>query len=252
MRAYVIASVFIILGLVAIAYQSTLSPADRLMSYINNLSSALLVSGMLSLLFRLVLDREYDTRLRRLMRVHDSVDELGLQQIVSRHQAHDFSQMIESSEHLAIVINDGQRWVGNNIVALQSRFGRPGLTELFTVDPDSTFVECLGSKTGHPKEEIQRRIRDTWGMMESGYKKSGRKGTLRIYRLKTYPTRSLFLTEDLLVETPYQIASGRSEIPAFVYRRVARPDSLFRLAEHDLEELRKEARIEKECGPAAP
>jgi hypothetical protein len=84
--------------------------------------------------------------------------------------------------------------------------------------------------------------------LEDTYNNSEKKGQLKIYRLKTYPTRSIFLTEKVLVETPYQIASGRANIPVFVYRKVARHDSIFGFAKHDIESLRKEAILEKQLG----
>ena len=67
-----------------------------------------------------------------------------------------------------------------------------------------------------------------------------KKGELRIFRLKTYPTKTVFLTEDTLIETPYQTASGRTNVPVFIYRSVARKDSPFAFAEQDVEALRKE------------
>jgi hypothetical protein len=96
--------------------------------------------------------------------------------------------------------------------------------------------------------DVQKRIHDTWRRLEETYNDSEKKGKLRIYRLKTYPTRSIFLTENLLVETPYQTACGRINIPAFVYRKVPAPDSLYGFASHDVDGLRKEATLEKEFG----
>jgi hypothetical protein len=156
MRIYVIASVLIILGLMAIAYKGSLPVGDWQLPYLNDLSSALLVGGLLSLLFRLFQEKESDTTLRRLMRIHDSVDELGLIEIVAQHQGYNFTNMIEAADQLTIVMNDGLRWVGNNTVALRVRFGREGLTEVFTVDPESPFVadgQNVARQNGRAKED---------------------------------------------------------------------------------------------------
>jgi hypothetical protein len=245
-RIYIIASVLIILGLIAIAYQSSLPTGSWQLPYVTNLSSALLVGGLISLLFRSFQERESDKTLRRLMRIHDSVDELGLVEIVAQHQGYNFTGIIEMSDHLTIVMNDGLRWIGNNTVALRIRFGKDGLTELFTVDPDSPFVESLARKTSVSTEDLKKKIHDTWRRLEETYNDSTKQGKLKIYRLKTYPTRSIFQTEELVVETPYQTASGRINIPAFVYRRVAATDSLYEFAKHDIDAMRKEATLEKE------
>jgi hypothetical protein len=246
MRLYIIASVLIILGLLAIAYKGQLPPGSWQLPYLSDLSSALLVGGLISLLFKMFEGKQSDTNLRRLMRIHDSVDELGLVEIVPQHQGYNFTQMVELADQLIIVMNDGLRWVGNNTVALRMRFGKESLTEVFTVDPDGLFLEALAMKTSMSKEDAQRRIRDTWKRLEDIYTDSDKRGKLKVYRLKTYPTRATFLTEDLLVETPYQSASGRINIPAFVYRKVPAADSLFAFARHDTDALRKEARLEKQ------
>ena len=95
---------------------------------------------------------------------------------------------------------------------------------------------------------MQKKILDTWKRIEDAYNNSEKRGKLTIYRLKTYPTRSIFLTESMLIEIPYQVASGRTNIPAFRYRKVASSDSLYDFAKRDVEALREEAIQEKSFG----
>lgn len=246
MRIYVIASVMIILGLISIAYKGSLPPADWKVAYLGELSSALIVGGLLSLLFKIVQDKENETQLRRLLRIHDSVDELGLREILPESQGYNFTNLIENSGTLSIVMNDGLRWVGNNTVALQERFSKKSVTEFFTVDPDSVFVESLAAKTGTTPDDLRKKIRDTWQRLENSYNNSTKQGVLKIYRLKTYPTRSIFLSANMLVETPYQIAAGRANIPVYEFCKVSRKDSPHAFAEHDIGEMRKESILEKE------
>ena len=69
-----IAFVLIILGLISIAYKGTLPEDSWELPYLDDLSSALLVAGLLSLLFRVIQDKKSDDSLRRLMRIHDSIE----------------------------------------------------------------------------------------------------------------------------------------------------------------------------------
>ncbi len=245
MRIYVIASILIILGLGAIAYKGTLEPNSALLPYISDVSSALLVGGLLSLLFRVFQDKESESTLRRLLRIHDSVDELGLREIMSEVQGYNFTELIHKSDNLSIVMNDGLRWVGNNAVALQERFSRTVETEFFLVDPDGTFVKTLSEKISCTEDELSKKIKDAWQRIEDAWEKSEKQGKLTVYRLKTYPTRSIFLTENELIETPYQTASGRATIPLFIYAKVARQDSPYEFAAKDIKELRDESSSEK-------
>lgn len=245
MRIYVIASLLIITALVSIAYRGNLPPTDWKNPYLAELSSALLVGGILSILFRVFETRESESTLRRLLRIHDSVDELGLKEILPESQGYNYTPLIEDPDTLSIVMNDGLRWVGNNAVSLQNRFSKRGsLTEVFLVDPDGPFVASLAAKTDTTVEDLSKKLRETWKRLSELYSLSEKKGKLIIYRLKTYPTKSVFLSEHFLVETPYQIASGRTNVPVFIYQKVARGDAPFWFATRDLEHMRSESKVE--------
>lgn len=245
MRFYVIASVMIIIGLICIAYGGSLDVDAWQKPYISDLSSALLVGGLLSLLFKIFQEKESEAKLRKLLRIHDSVDELGLIEILPEVQGFNFTEIIEDADSLAVVMNDGLRWVGNNTISLSKRFGKSATTEFFTVDPESDFVNTLAEKVSCPAEDLKRKIKDSWQRVEDAYNLSEKRSGFVIYAIKTFPTRSIFLTEDVLVETPYQTAAGRAKIPLYLYRKVARTDSPYYFAKNDVEHLRAEARIIK-------
>jgi hypothetical protein len=245
-----------ITGLAAIAYKGHLTATDPsywLIPYLQELSSALLVGGLLSILFRIFETRESESTLRRLLRIHDSVDELGIKEVLSESQGYNYTALIQESHTLTIVMNDGLRWVGNNTVSLQNRFSKGGtITEVFTVDPDGAFVTPLAAKTDTTVDDLSKKIRETWKRLGEIYSHSHKKGKLHIYRLKTFPTKSVFLSESSLVETPYQTASGRTNVPVFIYRKVAREDAPFWFTTRDIKALRAECQLEKsyeETGP---
>lgn len=244
MRTYVVASILIILGLLAIAYKGTLPADSSIASYLGELASALLVGGLLSILFKVFQEKESEKNLRRLMRIHDSVDELGLTEILPESQAYNFTPLIENEEYLHIVMNDGLRWVGNNAVSLQGRFSKKGTTtEIFLLDPDANFTAEIAKKFSTSHADYKKKIESTWTQLLQLYQQSTKCGTLKIYKLKNFPTRSIFITENQLIETPYQTASGRAKIPVYVYRKVARTDSPFQFAQSDIQALRNEAAI---------
>ncbi len=246
MRQYIIASILIIVALISMVYKASLEADSALIPYLSDFNSALLVGGLLSMLFKIFQDKESESTLRRLLRIHDSVDDLGLEEIMPEVQAYNFTNIIQNSDSLVVVMNDGLRWVGNNTVALQERFSKKSTTEIFTVDPTSSFVSILAAKTSTTEDDLKKKIKDTWARIEDAYNKSTKKGDLIIYSLKTYPTKSIFITENILVETPYQTASGRASIPVFVYKKVARKDSPFHFANNDVSAMRSEAKKEKE------
>ena len=248
MRLYVIASVMIIIALICIAYGGSLPATAWQKPYLTEVSSALLVGGLLSLLFKIFQDKESETTLRRLLRIHDSVDDLGLVEILPEVQGFNFTEMVEDADSLSIVMNDGLRWIGNNTISLSKRFGKKATTEFFTVDPDSAFIPILAKKVSCDSEDLRKKIRDSWQRIEDAYNNSEKKSGFVIYAIETFPTKSVFLTEDQLVETPYQTAAGRAKIPLYLYKKVARTDSPYYFAANDISHLRTEAKKVKVVG----
>jgi len=242
MRTYVVSSILIIVGLFAIAYRGTLPTTSGAIPYLSELSSALMVGGLLSILFKVFQEKQAEQNLRRRMRIHDSVDELGLVEIIPESQGYNYTSLLDTSDSLCIVMNDGLRWVGNNAVSLQSRFSKKdSKTEVFLLDPDSKFTQEISAKFSTTPADYKKKIESTHTQLLDVYNKSQKRGSLVIYKLKNFPTRSIFLSEHTLVETPYQTASGRVKIPVYVYRKVARLDSPFSFAAQDIEALRNEA-----------
>jgi hypothetical protein len=244
MRAYIYLSVFIILGLVSIVLKTHLDPQNNFYPYLDQLPAVFLVSGVLGLLYKIVEQKEEQQNLRRLFRIHDSVEKAGLLEIVHESQGYNYTQLIAESKKLSIVVNDGKRWVGNNSVKLSERFSTKGtITELFTVDPDSSFVRPLAGKVGSEEAELREKIKSTWKLLKESYQESTRQGELTIYALKNYPTESVYHTERFTVITPYQISSGRTIVPVFVYRQVTGADTMHDFVGRDLESLRKESKV---------
>jgi hypothetical protein len=238
----------IIIALICIAYGGSLAANAWQKPYLTEVSSALLVGGLLSLLFKIFQDKESETTLRRLLRIHDSVDELGLVEILPEVQGFNFTEMVEDADSLSIVMNDGLRWIGNNTISLSKRFGKKANTEFFTVDPESAFIPILAKKVSCDAEDLRKKIRDSWQRIEDAYNNSEKKSGFVIYAIETFPTKSVFLTEDQLVETPYQTAAGRAKIPLYLYKKVARTDSPYYFAANDISHLRNEAKKIKVVG----
>ena len=138
-------------------YKASLPTTSLLTPYLSDFNSALLVGGLLSILFKIFQDKESESTLRRLLRIHDSVDDLGLKEIMPEVQAFNFTDIIQNSDSLVVVMNDGLRWVGNNTVALQNRFSKKSITEIFAVDPQSNFVSILAAKTSTTEADLQKK-----------------------------------------------------------------------------------------------
>ena len=218
MRNYVIFSILIIIGLLLLLIQPLVDSESYWYTTIGNISNTLLIGGTLSLLYDLFLKKEENENLLKMLKISFSVHDSGLRQIMTNSADYKFSALLTSSEKFIAIMNDGLRWVGNHSPEIESRFNKKDtLTEFYFVDPNSEFCKALAIKTEVSLSDLQGKIKQTISLIDSTYKRSLKKGKLRVYLLKNYPTQSIFLTENKIVVTPYQTASGRNVIPLFEY-----------------------------------
>lgn len=253
MRAYVICSVFIIVGLISIVWKTHLGQTHALYPYVDQLPGVFLVSGVLSLLYKVVEEKESREDLRRLFRIHDSIEKAGLVEIRGESQDYNFTLLLEQRGTASIVLNDGLRWTGNNAVALSERFSRKGtVTEVFLVATDSPFIVALAKKVDLDPGVLKEKIASAIKRLTDAYEKSPKDGVLKIFGLKNYPTHSIFLTNDEVIITPYQVSSGRARVPVLVYERNSQKDGMYNFVARDVEQLREESTILFPIPPQQP
>ena len=213
-------------------------------SAIGNIASAIVIGGLLSLIQQAVLRKDEEQNLLKLFGISNAIRESGIADIMT--DSHDFTyrDMILKSEKLHIIMNDGRHWVETNSPSLEIRFGKEGtLTEMFLVNPESDFCKALALKTGYTLDDLKAKIQLTVRMLNDAYDKSARKGELKIYYLKNYPTHTLFYTEDTIIETPYQTASGRNIVPLFKYYYTKGKTSIGDYLYQDLENVISESKL---------
>lgn len=241
---YIVFSILLIAGLLCIIPVAYAKEQSWISTIFTNLSGTLTIGSALSILFKTFKDREDLQTLRRLFRLHDSVDDLGLCQIIPETQSFSYVDFLRNSSEIYILMNDGNRWVGNNSVELEKRFSKATQTTIILISPNSPFLPILADKINVAKDSLAKKINDTMALLQESYNRSTKKGTLKIYGTNLFPTRSLFISENQLIETPYQTAKGRVNIPVFVYRKVENQACLWNFAMQDIKKIQDEAGTE--------
>lgn len=243
MRQYIIASIIIILGLVIQSIKVEIGVNSPYYPYISDLPSTLLITGMITLLFKIFQDKETFSKIRDLFKIHEGIEKIGLKQIYESVNNFNFEEIVENSDSLYVVMNDGERWIGNQIVSIEKRLSKKSEFHLFLVDPDSPFIEILSKKTNTSSDKIKDKIKTSLSRLKEAYSKVDGKGKIVVYGINTFPTKSIFITESVLVETPYQVSSGRVTIPLYIYSKVNYENSIYGFVKNDIEALKKESKI---------
>lgn len=240
---YTLFITLIALGLILFLLQALFCVSNSFWyNAVGNIASALLVGGTISLLFEIFMREENEKKIHRLFGIAISIKESGLENIYTDSSKYDYTNIIIESETFSAIMNDGLRWVGNNSSRLEKRFNKNNTsTEFYFVNPDSDFCKALASKTSVELYNLKSKIHQTVELLKSTYERSHKKGSLKIYFLKNYPTQSLFYTEKKVIVTPYQTSGGRSTIPLYEYSFVTQTESIGAHLDSDLQRVRNES-----------
>lgn len=216
MKNYLILAILVIVSLLLLLVQVQIEHNKFWYNTLGNIANTFLISGTLTLLCQLFSKKEEDHQLHQMLKISDSIQQCGLKNIHPDVLHSDFSDLLEKADHFTAIMNDGLRWFGNHTHLVEARFNRRGtVTEFFLVNPDSIICQLLSEKVKLDHEFMQGKIHQSRKGIEATYHKSRKRGALRIYYLRDFPTQSLFVTEQQVIATPYQMSPGRSEIPAF-------------------------------------
>ncbi len=243
MIRYLIMSIILIVGLALPFFKTSLRIDQFMSSYIDQLSSALLIGGTLSFLFSLFWDKVTKEDIFKHFAIRESILDTGLSQIYMDSKSFNYSEMISSQQELFIVLNDAQHWAGHYSNELTNRFSENKLTEFFIVDPNGSFLQCLAQKTDVSATSLKAKIESVIAFLQELYSASEKKGELNIYALKNYPTHSIYCGNQFVVITPYQVSSGRRVVPLYIYKYTKKkcgvaPDTL-----EDVSHLRNESKL---------
>lgn len=241
-RQYLVLAGLVVVGLLLIVLQQSLGNAHWANSYLNAISSTLLMGGVLGVLYKKYIDDEHYKELKKMLRIHESIEDSGLLEYHVKSNDFNYSHLITESKELTVVVNDGHKWVTINANDLRERFNRDTTTRFIHLDQNNPFVHALVLKTGYKHSEFVSKLDTARTELTKIYEESKKKGKLEIYAMETYPTHSIYLTEKKLVITPYQISSKRLNIPVYIYDATSSDRGYFKDVKSDLEHIISDAK----------
>lgn len=242
MREYIVFSVIAIFGLLCIVLSQALTTGSKLIPFLDAVASTLLMGGVLGILYKKFVDGHHYKEIKRLLRVHDSVDDAGLLEFHPKVNEFNYAEIINNSEDLTIVVNDGLSWIKHYASDLRKRFNKKTKTVFFNLDPESEFIAAFAHKVNYTPEDYKSKLDTAKVELLKLYDESNKNGKLEIHLLRNFPTHSLYLTEKRLIITPYQMSSKRLNIPVFVYDAEDKTKHVYRDISEDLTHCFSEGR----------
>jgi|GEM_PF-3623968 hypothetical protein len=157
-KQYFVLTGLVVAGLVLIVIQQSLGNEHWANSYLNAISSTLFMGGVLGVLYKKYIDDEHYKELKKLLRIHESIEDSGLLEYHVKSNDFNYSHLITDSKELTVVVNDGHKWVTINANDLRERFNRDTTTRFIHLDGNNPFVHALVIKTGYRHDEFVSKL----------------------------------------------------------------------------------------------
>ncbi|MGI0486420.1 hypothetical protein ACN4EK_13350 [Pantanalinema rosaneae CENA516] len=266
-------AILTIVGLLLLIVGITIESKNSFWSLaLNQVSTALIVSGLFSGIYEFLLRLDFlSTNRKNTQRLLREVDQtklclievqnriikeivlsrdsslLGLCEVHVNSNQYDYSNLIESAQTLSIVLNDGKGWVSRHSLALKTRFRDPGKkTTFFFLHPESEMLRVLARKVGVREktlDENHKALKDKIGDTISELRQIKNSNTqLEIFGHHLYNPYSLYLTEKQAIITPYFFSRERRPIPMLLFdARTDGGECYYNELKGDVEDLKQDS-----------
>ncbi|WP_417381888.1 hypothetical protein [Gimesia sp.] len=221
---------------------------ENIARFLDHLSAALIVVGLISMIEKIFVEKELISYLIELFKLKRSVHEAGISEAYVGPDKSKFEEILLSSHHLAIVFNDGYKWCSDTSIArlLGTRFAnKQTSTEIFLLNPECSFLDELAKKTRDEDQDIQleksriaEKIDRTIALLQKLHSDSNTGSLLEIRLISAYPTYTLFLGDRSAIVSFYTItSSSRQPVPVLELCPLG-SDSFYEFFQKDLTRLK--------------
>lgn len=160
--------------------------------------------------------------------------ELGISHCYKEVDRFDFTEDIEDSKNLIIVLNDGRGWVGNYYQRFVNRFDKNDMeTVVILMHPNSPAIGLHAAKVGATVEGIRMKIAETIRLLHRANEKQHH---LKIIGHHFYNTMSIFISDSNAIMTPYFLSKVRRTPPVLTFEEAGR-ESFYTKLKQDIDAL---------------
>lgn len=159
-NTYLVSSIIAIIGLmIMVVNQQTSYPISQAIKpFLDQVSSLLFISGTLSVLYKKFIDESQQEEIKKILKIHNSLQESGFVEYRPKHNEYNFAELINDSEELTFILNDGLSWIKHNAGDLRNRFNKKHtITVFYQVDPDGDFIPAISKKVSYSLDDYKKK-----------------------------------------------------------------------------------------------
>jgi len=163
-----------------------------------------------------------------------SCNKIGLDAVHIAESAFDYTEIINQSQELTFVFNDGRTWFSRHEADLSDRLARADRsTTVIIAHPASGFLPSLAEKVEADVDALTKKIEESVRMLRRNTKNNHR---LKIFGHRFPTSYSAIISEKHAIFIPYPMARKEDKIPCFVFSSDV-DSSFYHILKRDIDTL---------------
>ncbi|GAA0115717.1 hypothetical protein [Clostridium senegalense] len=220
-------------------------------SLINEIGSAIVISGILGIIDEYVLKESLVELILNKMKIKEEVDRTGLEELLSGISEINYRYYFKDAKrNIDIVHIYGRTWTNNNIDEITERVLKSNCkVRVILVDPNSKFVPALEEHFKYEDGKLEKLINDVGDMWKSKHekKKNQKKkktlGKIELYYHKGQPTNSMYRIDDRVIVVQTKTTQEKTtRMPAMIFKDTNKEDCFFKIYVNEIEQLIRESK----------
>ena len=220
-------------------------------SFINDIGSAILISGILGVIDQYILQDSLVGLILDKLKIKESVNNTGLEELLPGMQEVNYKYYFkDAKKNIDIVHIYGKTWTNNNIDEISDRVVKGNCkVRVVLVDPESLFVPALEEHFRYENGELSKLIKDVSKMWKMKYdkkqeqKKRATQGTIELYYHKGQPTNAMYRIDDRIIVVQTKTSQEKTtRMPAMIFKDTNKEDCIFNIYNREIEQIIRESK----------
>ncbi|AAK79873.1 membrane protein [Clostridium acetobutylicum EA 2018] len=217
---------------------------------INNIASAVLISGIFSLIDNYLLKDSLVSLILDKVHIKEQIDETGLESMMPGIADINYKYYIkEAQNNIDIVHIYGRTWTSTNIEEVTDRLlNSDCCVRVVLVHPDSLFVPALEEHFGYEKGELKNLINEVSCSWKKKYNKKLQQGkkatksTFKLYYHKGQPTNAMYRIDDRIIVVQTKTTKEKTtRMPSMIFKDTGKEKCFYNIYLKEINQLIKEA-----------
>jgi hypothetical protein len=210
----------------ALLYAAQFVPPQHpvLRAAIQSFAALLLTSGIVSVIFNILVRRELADFWLAAIGVRDTVSIAGVYDVGLDFNAYDFRTLVREAKDIDLCVIHADKWIGSRLNDFKEFLSHTDhKLRVCLLHEESDSVPVLSRdfryKDGELKQKIDSAVAALQSCITELQKANQSTGWLRIWKHHRAPKHTYYRFDDLFFLVPYNLAAGHTKIPVLGFSR---------------------------------